>query len=152
MAQKFDYLESEAELRKTLDRLYNISKSAKIEGKRPSIKGLVEIMASKITIVTAIHNIKSNKGSKTPGIDSKTMQNDYLEKTYEWVIEDIQNAFKKFIPQKIIARDFDQIIARIDNGAQNYHKIGLCQHSMVDKNQPGCRKVSDYKTIFVSEC
>lgn len=101
MAQQFDYLESESELRKILDELYNISKSAKIEGRRPNIKGLVEIMASEITIVTAIHNIKSNKGSKTPGIDSKTMQKDYLEKTYEWVIEDIQNAFKKFIPQKI---------------------------------------------------
>ena len=58
-------------------------------------------MASKITIVTAIHNIKSNKGSKTPGIDSKTMQKDYLEKTYKWVIEDIQSAFIKFTPQKI---------------------------------------------------
>lgn len=101
MAQQFDYLESESELRKILDELYNISKSAKIEGRRPNIKGLVEIMASEITIVTAIHNIKSNKGSKTPGIDSKTMQKDYLEKTYEWVIEDIQNAFKKFTPQKI---------------------------------------------------
>lgn len=101
MAQQFDYLESESELRKILDELYNIAKSAKIEGIRPTIKGLVEIMASEITIVTAIHNIKSNKGSKTPGIDSKTMQKDYLEKTYEWVIEDIQKAFKKFIPQKI---------------------------------------------------
>lgn len=58
-------------------------------------------MASKTTIVTAIHNIKSNKGSKTPGIDSKTMQKDYLEKSYEWVIEDIQSAFTKFTPQKI---------------------------------------------------
>ena len=101
MAQKFDYLKSEAELRKILDELYNISKLATLEGKRPSIRGLVEIMASEITIVTAIHNIKSNKGSKTPGIDSKTMQKDYLEKPYKWVIEDIQSAFAKFTPQKI---------------------------------------------------
>lgn len=101
MAQKFDYLKSETRLRKILDELYNTSKLAKIEGKRPSIRGLVEIMASEITIVTAIHNIKSNKGSKTPGIDSKTMQKDYLEKPYEWVIEDIQSAFIRFIPQKI---------------------------------------------------
>lgn len=101
MAQQFDYLESESELRKILDELYNISKSAKIEGRRPNIKGLVEIMASEITIVTAIHNIKSNKGSKTPGIDSKTMQKDYLERTYEWVIEDIQNAFKNLFHKKL---------------------------------------------------
>ena len=32
MAQKFDYLKSEAELRKTLDDLYNVSKLAISEG------------------------------------------------------------------------------------------------------------------------
>lgn len=101
MAQKFDYLKSEAELRKTLDELYNIAKTALEEGNRPSIRGLVEIISSEATIVTAIHNIKSNKGSKTPGIDSKTMQKDYLEKPYNWVIADIQSAFAKFTPQKI---------------------------------------------------
>lgn len=100
MAQKFDYLKSEAELRKTLDELYNIAKTALEEGNRPSIRGLVEIISSEATIVTAIHNIKSNKGSKTPGIDSKTMQKDYLEKPYNWVIADIQSAFAKFTPQK----------------------------------------------------
>ena len=100
MAQKFDYLKSEAELRKTIDELYSIAKTAVKENNRPSFKGLVEIMASEATIVTAIHNIKSNKGSKTPGVDSKTMQRDYLEKPYKWVINDIQSAFKKFIPQK----------------------------------------------------
>ncbi len=101
MAQKFDYLKSEAELRKTTDELYNIAKTAFEVGNRPSIRGLVEIISSETTIVTAIHNIKSNKGSKTPGVDFKTMQKDYLEKPYKWVIEDIQNAFKKFTPQKI---------------------------------------------------
>jgi RNA-directed DNA polymerase len=65
MAQKFDYLKAEAELRMIIDELYNISKTAMKEGKRPSIKGLVEIISSETTIVTAIHNIKSNKGSKT---------------------------------------------------------------------------------------
>jgi group II intron reverse transcriptase/maturase len=101
MAQKFDYLKSEAELRKTVDELYDIAKKALEQGKRPSIRGLVEIISSEATIVTAIHNIKSNKGSKTPGVDSKTMQRDYLEKPYKWVIEDIQSAFVKFTPQKI---------------------------------------------------
>ncbi|KUO72331.1 MAG: group II intron reverse transcriptase/maturase [Desulfosporosinus sp. BRH_c37] len=101
MAQKFDYLKSEAELRKTVDELYDIAKKTLEQGKRPSIRGLVEIISSEATIVTAIHNIKSNKGSKTPGVDSKTMQRDYLEKPYKWVIEDIQSAFVKFTPQKI---------------------------------------------------
>lgn len=38
MAQKFDYLKSEAELRNTLDELYDIAKTALNEGKRPSIR------------------------------------------------------------------------------------------------------------------
>lgn len=108
MAQEFDYLKSEAELRKTIDDLYNIAKIAVKEGSRPSFKGLIEIIASEATIVTAIHNIKSNKGSKTAGVDSKTMQKDYLEKPYKWVIKDIQSAFEKFIPQKIKRKYIDK--------------------------------------------
>lgn len=108
MAQKFDYLKSEKELRKTLDELYSVSIESRSKGKRPSIRGLVEIMTSDATIVTAIHNIKSNKGSKTPGVDSKTMQKDYLEKPYSWVIEDIKSAFVKYKPQKIRRKYIDK--------------------------------------------
>ena len=39
-----------------------------------------------------------------------------------------------------------------EDGMQNYHKIGLCQHSMVDKNKLWYGKLSKYKSIFVSEC
>jgi RNA-directed DNA polymerase len=74
MAQQFDYLKSETELRKTIDELYNIAKREVKVGNRPSFKGLIEIIASETTVVTAIHNIKANKGSKTPGVDSKTMK------------------------------------------------------------------------------
>lgn len=108
MAHKFDYLKSETELRKTNDELYNIAKTAVEGGSRPTFRGLVEIISSEATIVTAIHNIKSNKGSKTPGVDFKTMQKDYLGKPYKWVIKDIQDAFKKFIPQKIRRKYIDK--------------------------------------------
>ena len=108
MAQEFDYLKSETELRKTTDKLYSMAKTSVKGGNKPSFKGLIEIMASEITIVTAIHNIKSNKGSKTPGTDSKTMQKDYLEKPYKWVIKDIQDAFRRYIPQKIRRKYIDK--------------------------------------------
>ncbi len=36
--------------------------------------------------------------------------------------------------------------------AQNYHKIGLCQQSMVDKYNGVMFGIINYKTIFVSEC
>jgi len=38
------------------------------------------------------------------------------------------------------------------DGAQNYHKIRLCQHKTVDKNCPVKGKPLKYKSIFVSEC
>lgn len=50
---------TEAELKQTLDFLYVKSK----EG--ISFTGLIEAMVNEVTIVTAIHNIKSNKGGFT---------------------------------------------------------------------------------------
>jgi len=101
MAQQFDYPKSETDLRATLDALYQAAKTAYESGGRPSFKGLIEIMSAGATIVTAIHNIKSNKGSGTPGVDAKTMQTDYLQKPFDWVIRDIQGAFAHYVPQKI---------------------------------------------------
>ena len=57
-------------------------------------------MSAETTIVTAIHNIKSNHGSDTPGVDNKTMRREYLQKPYRWVINDIQRAFEKFEHRK----------------------------------------------------
>lgn len=101
MAQQFDYPKSETNLRDTLDVLYQSAKIAHQNGGRPSFKGLIELMSAQATIITAIHNIKSNKGSKTPGVDGKTMQRDYLQKPFKWVVKDIQSAFSRYIPQKI---------------------------------------------------
>ena len=100
MAQQFDYPKTDTDLRKTSDELYQSAKSAFDEGKRPTFKGLIEIMSAEATIVTAIHNIKSNKGSYTPGTDKRNMKY-YLSKPYEWVIQDIQQAFTDYQPQKI---------------------------------------------------
>ena len=100
MAQQFDYPQTETELRKLQDKLYQHSKKVYDEGGRPALKGLLEIMSAEATIITAIHNIKSNHGSETPGVDSKTMR-DYLQHSHSWVIRDIQSAFKHFEPQKI---------------------------------------------------
>ena len=101
MAQQFDYPKTEAELREIQDKLYQHSKEVYDAGGRPAFKGLLEIMSAEATIVTAIHNIKSNRGSETPGVDSKTMRKDYLYKPFPWVVKDIQKAFRHFEPQKI---------------------------------------------------
>ena len=104
MAQQFDYPKTETELRTLLDELYLQSKKAREGRNHPSFKGLLEIMSAETTIVTAIHNIKSNHGSNTPGVDNKTMQREYLEKPYKWVINDIQSAFEHFEAQKILRK------------------------------------------------
>ena len=101
MAQQFDCPKTETQLREIQDKLYQHSKEAYDAGGRPAFRGLLEIMSAEATIITAIHNIKSNRGSETPGVDSKTMRKDYLQRSHSWVIKDIQNAFKHFEPQRI---------------------------------------------------
>jgi len=108
MAQQFDYPKTETELREIQDKLYQHSKEVYDAGGRPAFKGLLEIMSAETTIITAIHNIKSNHGSETPGVDSKTMRKDYLQKPFSWVIKDIQSAFKHFEPQKIRRKYIDK--------------------------------------------
>ena len=100
MAQQFDYPRTETQLREIQDKLYQHSKEVYDTGGRPAFKGLLEIMSAEATIITAIHNIKSNHGSKTPGVDSKTIR-DYLQRPFPRVVKDIQSAFKHFEPQKI---------------------------------------------------
>ena len=108
MAQQFDYPKTETELRALLDKLYQQSREAREAGERPAFKGLLEIMSAEATIVTAIHNIKSNHGSDTPGVDNKTMKRDYLQKSYKWVINDIRTSFEKFEPQKVRRKYIDK--------------------------------------------
>ncbi len=108
MAQQFDFPETEIQLRETLDKLYQHSKEAHDAGERPAFKGLLEIMSAEATIITAIHNIKSNHGSETPGVDGKRMRRDYLEKSHQWVIRDIQKAFQHFEAQTIRRKYIDK--------------------------------------------
>ena len=108
MAQQFDCPKTETQLREILDNLYQQSKEVYDAGGRPAWKGLLEIMSAETTIVTAIHNIKSNHGSETPGVDGKQMRRDYLEKPFQWVIKDIQKAFSYFEAQKIRRKYIDK--------------------------------------------
>lgn len=101
MGQQFDYPKTETELREIQDKLYQQSKEAYDAGGRPAFKGLLEIMSAETTIVTAIHNIKNNHGSETPGVDGKKMRDDYLQKPYPAIIGEIQEAFRHYEAQKV---------------------------------------------------
>lgn len=83
---------TEAEMRQALDFLYEKSK----EG--IAFTGLVEAMVNEVTIVTAIHNIKSNKGSKTAGVDQMKMDR-YLQMPREELIALIRDNFSNYRPK-----------------------------------------------------
>lgn len=85
---------SESGLKQTLDYIYARSK----EGK--GFHGIVEVVANQVTIVTAIHNIKSNKGAYTAGLDNKNI-NDYLQMPYEQLISLVQNSIQNYKPKPV---------------------------------------------------
>lgn len=85
-------LSSETSLKELQDFLYAKSQENKV------FTGLLEAVSSEITIVTAIHNIKSNKGSKTAGVD-KVKMDKYLQMPKEEVVALIQNNLQKYLPK-----------------------------------------------------
>ena len=52
-------------------------------------------MCNEVTIVTAIHDIKSNHGSKTPGVDGRNI-NKYLQMGKDELIALIQSRFHSY--------------------------------------------------------
>ena len=72
-------LSCETDLKKLQDFLYAQSQQDK------NFTGLLEAVISETTIVTAIHNIKSNKGSKTAGVD-KVKMDKYLQMPKDEVV------------------------------------------------------------------
>ena len=85
---------SESELKNTLDFIYSQSK----EGK--NFHGLIEIAFNEITIVTAVHNIKSNKGANTAGID-KVKIDKYLQMDKDELIHLIQKQIQNYKPKPV---------------------------------------------------
>lgn len=89
MVQQFAVPNNETELRGIQDRLYRIAKTNHDNGLRSKFKGLKEVMFCETNIVTAIHQIKSNKGSMTAGIDKQTID-DILQLDYQIIINKIK--------------------------------------------------------------
>ena len=83
---------TETELKKFQDLLYEKS------GQGVSFTGLLEAMVNEVTIVTAVHNIKSNKGSKTAGVDRIKMDR-YLQMPKEELLYLIQVSFLNYKPK-----------------------------------------------------
>jgi group II intron reverse transcriptase/maturase len=101
LAQKFDYPKTEKQLQEIQDKMFELSKYAKDNHTRPAFKSILEIIQSEVVIITAIHNIKSNKGSNTSGTDGETMQEDFLNKPYGEIIQTIQVSLNSYKPKLI---------------------------------------------------
>ena len=79
---------------KVYDELYSLSKAGK------TFNNLIPLIMKKENILLAYRNIKANKGSKTAGIDNKTIAD--IEKLSENnFITLIQNCLKNYIPQEV---------------------------------------------------
>jgi len=101
MEQQSDYLKSEGDLRKLLDDMYQQTQEAIQKGDLPKFKNLLEIISSEVVILTAIHNIKANKGSQTPGSDKETMRKNILEQDYPEVISRVKESLKWYKPTPV---------------------------------------------------
>lgn len=91
---------NERELNELLQSLFSTAKKNYDERKQSNFTGILEIIASEPNIVSAIHKLKGNKGSKTAGIDNKVMS-DYLEKGYDEVIEEVRSKIYNYKPQMV---------------------------------------------------
>ncbi|MCP1161413.1 group II intron reverse transcriptase/maturase [Bacillus infantis] len=100
MVQKLDKPKTETKLRRIHDQLYESTVESPENNQLPKFKGLLEIASSKPNILTAIHKLKGNKGSATPGTDEATIR-DILEKDFDEVMDTVQSLFRNYKPLKV---------------------------------------------------
>src|SRR5258708_18800559 len=88
-------VKTEAQLQQVQDQMYQEARN----GKR-NFYGLLELATNPVTIITAIHRIKANKGRNTPGSDGKRM-NDILNMNYGEVIRMVKEATQDYHPAPV---------------------------------------------------
>lgn len=91
---------TEQELNELLQDIYKTAKSNYEQRKLCNFSGLLEIITSEPNILSAIHKLKSNKGSQTPGVDGKVMD-DFLRKDYDKVILEIRQRLSRYKPEMV---------------------------------------------------
>jgi group II intron reverse transcriptase/maturase len=101
LAQKLSYPKTESEFRRLQDGMYQQTKEALEKNELPRFKDLLEIISSETVILSAIHKLKANKGSQTPGSDGETMRENILEQDYPEVISRVQAALKDYHPNPV---------------------------------------------------
>lgn len=98
MVQTLNYPSNEQEFRNIQDDFYKRTKECIEQGSKPSFKGLLEIIQSDTVIVSAIHKLKANKGSKTPGSDGENLRSAFLELDMNETLSKVKNLFSEYKP------------------------------------------------------
>ena len=93
MDQELNSPQNEHEFRNIQDELYKKAKECTEQNKKPTFKGLLEIIESDVVIITAIHKLKANKGSKTPGSDGENLRKAFLEKDMNETLQKVKGLF-----------------------------------------------------------
>ena len=91
---------TEKELNELLQEIYSTAKSCYELRQECNFTGILEIVASEPNIVSAIHKIKGNKGSRTAGVDGKII-NDCLNMKYDELLEYIKKKLYDYHPDKV---------------------------------------------------
>ena len=115
---------TETELKKIQDFLYEKS------GQGVSFTGLVEAMVNEVTIVTAVHNIKSNKGSKTAGVD-KIKMDKYLQMPKDELILLINRVFATTAPNQPAVNISKRVTERKDRWVSPLYWTGSYRSACV---------------------
>jgi group II intron reverse transcriptase/maturase len=88
-------VQTETQFQAVRDLMYQEAK----RGKR-NFYGLLELATNPVTILTAIHTMKANTGSNTPGSDRQKIK-DLLSKDYDTVMHQVQEALLQYHPAPI---------------------------------------------------
>src|SRR5690348_392648 len=88
-------VETEAQFQEIQEQMYQEARN----GKR-NFYGLLELVTNPVTIITAIHRVKANKGRNTPGSDGKRMR-DIVNLEYDEVIQRVQKAIQDYQPTPV---------------------------------------------------
>ncbi len=91
---------NEKELNELLQDLFLTAKQNYDNRQKSNFMGILEVIASEPNILSAIHKIKSNKGSQTSGIDGKIID-DCLDMPYDDVIMMIRKKLYDYHPDAV---------------------------------------------------
>lgn len=98
---KLSVPKTEEEFQKLKDVLFEETKAALSQNKKPIFKNILDVAKCDVVILTAIHKLKSNKGSNTAGADGETMQIDILNKDFEKVMKEVKLQFTHYTPDMV---------------------------------------------------